>query len=59
LYSLNPMVAVIDGFRWCILDAPFVTDPLGIKLSLGVTAVMLIVGIWYFRKTEKGFADII
>lgn len=59
IYSLNPMVAVIDGFRWSILDSPFSVNQTGLILSLGVTFVMMIAGVWYFRKTEKGFADII
>jgi lipopolysaccharide transport system permease protein len=59
LYSLNPMVAVIDGFRWSILGEPFVTNQKGLILSLGVTVLMFIIGIWYFRKTEKKFADVI
>lgn len=59
LYSLNPMVAVIDGFRWCILGTDFVVNQIGLMLSLGVTVVMLFVGVWYFRRMEKGFADVI
>lgn len=59
LYSLNPMVAVIDGFRWSILGTELVANQTGMFLSLSVTFIMLIVGVWYFRKTEKGFADII
>lgn len=59
IYSLNPMVAVIDGFRWSILGEPFVTNQIGLGISLGVTVLMLIVGVAYFRKTERGFADII
>lgn len=59
LYSLNPMVAVIDGFRWCVLGDPFVTNEKGLIISLAVTVVMLFVGVWYFRKTERGFADVI
>lgn len=59
LYSLNPMVAVIDGFRWSILGTPFVANQTGLIISLGVTVVMLFIGVWYFRKTERGFADII
>lgn len=59
LYSLNPMVAVIDGFRWSILGTPFVANEKGLIASLCVTLIMLIIGVWYFRKTEKGFADII
>jgi lipopolysaccharide transport system permease protein len=58
-YSLNPMVAVIDGFRWAILggNQPFYWP--GFALSLALTAVLLVAGIYYFRKTEKVFADII
>lgn len=59
LYSLNPMVAVIDGFRWSLLGTPFVSNQIGLCISLGVTVLMLIIGVRYFRKTERGFADII
>jgi lipopolysaccharide transport system permease protein len=59
LYSLNPMVAVIDGFRWCILDTPWITSQKGFMISVSVTVIMLFVGVWYFRKTERAFADII
>ncbi len=59
LYSLNPMVGVIDGFRWAILggDSPLYLP--GFALSLVVTAVMLWFGIHTFRRTERGFADMI
>jgi lipopolysaccharide transport system permease protein len=56
LYSLNPMVGVIDGFRWCILGESSIYIP-GLLLSIGVTIFFMIVGVWYFRKTEKKFAD--
>lgn len=56
LYSLNPMVAVIDGFRWCILGEQKMYWP-GFILSSLVTVFFCIIGIWYFRKTEKSFAD--
>lgn len=59
LYSLNPMVAVIDGFRWCLLDTPFVVNQTGLFISLGMTLLMLVVGTWYFRRVESTFADII
>ena len=59
VYSLNPMVAVIDGFRWCLLDTPFIVDQTGLFTSLGVTLFMLIIGVWYFRRVESTFADII
>lgn len=58
LYSLNPMVGVIDGFRWAILGGRTIYWP-----SLGISAVvitlMIISGIWYFRRTERTFADVI
>lgn len=56
LYACNPMVGVIDGFRWCILgERAFNTE--SILISLVVTSVFLIMGIRYFRKTERTFAD--
>jgi len=59
LYSLNPMVGVIDGFRWCILgDRSHIYLP-GLLLSIGLIVLLLFLGVWYFRKTEKTFADII
>ncbi len=54
-YSLNPVVGIIDGFRWCILGEPLYW-PAQI-LSLVMTVFFLCLGVWYFRKTEKGFAD--
>jgi len=59
LYSLNPMVGVIDGFRWCILGGESHIYIPGMILSIGLTLFLLIFGIWYFRKMEKSFADII
>lgn len=59
LYSLNPMVSVIDGFRWAILGGESNIYLPGFLLSLAVVALFLVVGIVYFRKTEKNFADII
>jgi lipopolysaccharide transport system permease protein len=56
-FSLNPMVGVIDGFRWCIIGEPMYWP--GFFLSLGVMLFFLWLGIWYFRKTEKSFADLI
>jgi lipopolysaccharide transport system permease protein len=60
LYSLNPMVGVIDGFRWAILgeeNSPL--HLLGFVVSCLVVVVFLVLGVWYFRKTERAFADII
>ncbi|MBW4502905.1 MAG: ABC transporter permease [Scytonema hyalinum WJT4-NPBG1] len=59
LYSLNPMVGVIDGFRWAILSGqPKLYLP-GFILSTGLASLLLASGIWYFRKTERTFADVI
>ncbi|MCA0245321.1 MAG: phosphate ABC transporter permease [Kaistia sp. SCN 65-12] len=59
LYSLNPMVGVIDGFRWAILGGESPLYLPGFALSLVVTAFMLWFGIHTFRRTERGFADMI
>jgi len=59
LYSLNPMVGVIDGFRWAIIGNSFPIYLPGLFLSLGMTLLFVFVGIRYFRKVEKTFADLI
>ncbi|MHB2169131.1 ABC transporter permease [Alsobacter sp. R-9] len=59
LYSLNPMVGVIDGFRWCLLGGQSQLYVPGFAASLVVIGGLLALGIWYFRKTEKTFADLI
>lgn len=59
LYSINPMVGVIDGFRWAILGGNTQLYWPGFLLSLFLVLVILVTGIYYFRKTEKTFADII
>ena len=59
LYSLNPMVGVIDGFRWCMLGGEAQIYWPGLWLSLSLVFIMFFSGLWYFRKTEKGFADYI
>lgn len=58
LYSLNPMVGVIDGFRWAILGEQNIYWP---SLLIALTGVVIIIvsGIWYFRRTERTFADVI
>ena len=59
VYSLNPMVGVIDGFRWALLrgEVPFPNSAL--LASVLVTTALCASGIWYFRRTEKTFADVI
>lgn len=60
VYAINPMVGVIDGFRWCILrDVPNPMLDYPFYISLGVTVFFIWLSIWQFRKMEKGFADII
>jgi len=59
LYSLNPMVGVIDGFRWAILGGSAQLYWPGFLLSLILVLVILITGIAYFRRVEKTFADVI
>ncbi len=58
LYALNPMVGVIDGFRWCIGDAT-AFHPASFTISAVFSLVLLWLGIRYFRSTEKTFADVI
>jgi homopolymeric O-antigen transport system permease protein len=58
LYALNPMVGVIEGFRWALLGqggSPSVTVP----VSAAAVAVLLTGGLFYFRRTERVFADLI
>lgn len=59
LYSLNPMVGVIDGFRWCILGGEHALYWPSLVFSLVVGFFLLLTGIWYFRRTERTFADVI
>lgn len=59
IYSLNPMVGVIDGFRWAILGGNYSLYLPGFILSLVIVFVLLLSGIWYFRKMERTFADVI
>jgi lipopolysaccharide transport system permease protein len=59
LYSLNPMVGIINGFRWAIIGGKTAIYLPGFFLSLILITALLVVGIRYFRKTEKYFADLI
>jgi len=58
LYSLNPMAGVIDGFRWSILGEGDMYW-LGFAISTAIVTMIVITGIWYFRRTERTFADVI
>jgi len=58
LYGLNPMVGVVEGFRWALLDVPTAPGPM-IGVSVLVTLGLLVSGAYYFRRMEKTFADIV
>lgn len=58
-YNLNPMVGVIDGFRWCILGGNSPIYLPGFMLSLTIIAFLLYLGVSRFRKMERTFADLI
>jgi lipopolysaccharide transport system permease protein len=58
LYGLNPMASVVNGFRWALLDAP--APPVAmVAVSCGVAAFAVLVGLLYFRRVERTFADLI
>lgn len=59
LYSLNPMVGVIDGFRWAILGGGYKIYLPGFLISIFISLMVLILGIIYFRRMEREFADVI
>lgn len=58
LYSLNPMVGVVEGFRWALLGR-LPPDPQAMGLSLLIVVLMFVGGIAFFRRTERTFADVI
>jgi lipopolysaccharide transport system permease protein len=59
LYAFNPMVGIIDGFRWSILGGHTPLDPSTVGISAIVTTSFLFLGVWYFRRMERSFADVI
>lgn len=58
-YYANPLVAVIDGFRWCVSGGTTAININGMSISILVSLIILAIGVFYFRKTEKIFADVI
>jgi lipopolysaccharide transport system permease protein len=58
LYALNPMVGVVDGFRWILLDTATAPGP-SMIISSVVAVVMLVTGAFYFRRMERRFADVV
>ena len=59
LLDINPLTGVIDAFRWCLLSDGQPFDATGIVSSLVISTLLTASGLWYFRKMERTFADII
>lgn len=59
LYSFNPLVGIIDGFRWCILGTEMEVYWSSVAISVVVSLLLIVTGIRYFRKAEPSFADVI
>jgi len=59
IYSLNPMVGVIEGFRWSVLGGEHAIYAPGLCLSVVGASLLVFTGVWYFRRTERTFADVI
>lgn len=59
VYSLNPMVGAIDGFRWCLLHGEPALDAANLGISIAMAIALFFSGLWYFRHTERTFADLI
>jgi lipopolysaccharide transport system permease protein len=59
LLALNPLTGVVNGFRWCLLGGGMDFYVPGFLVSLAMAALLLGTGLWYFRKTERQFADVI
>jgi lipopolysaccharide transport system permease protein len=58
-YMWNPLVGIIDGFRWSILGGRLPLEPAAVWISAGLAASSLVLGVWYFRRVERSFADVI
>jgi lipopolysaccharide transport system permease protein len=58
LYSVNPMVGVVEGFRWSLIDGPPV-DPVVLILSVSVSLLVFVSGLFYFKRMERTFADMV
>uniref|UniRef100_C6E5U2 Transport permease protein n=1 Tax=Geobacter sp. (strain M21) TaxID=443144 RepID=C6E5U2_GEOSM len=59
IYSLNPMVGVIDGFRWALLQGKGELFWPGVALSTALSLILLVWGLWFFRNNERSMADVI
>lgn len=59
LYSLNPLVGIIDGFRWCLLRGSTPLDLNSVLISIFITLLLLIPGFFFFKRKERFFADVV
>lgn len=59
LLALNPLTGIIDGFRWCLLGGAQDMQWSALATTILVTAAFGVTGVWFFRRTERGFADVI
>jgi lipopolysaccharide transport system permease protein len=59
LLNLNPLTGVINGVRWSLLGGRTAFDFVSLGMSAGAAALLVVSGLWYFRKTERQFADIV
>ncbi|MHC1740416.1 MAG: ABC transporter permease [Anaerolineaceae bacterium] len=59
LYSLNPMTGIIEGFRWALLGTQKVVSPLMFTISAAISIILFVSGLYYFRRMERVFADMI
>jgi lipopolysaccharide transport system permease protein len=58
LYSLNPMVSVVEGFRWALLGTDYSVGPV-VLISVGMVLLLFLSGLFYFKRMEESFADVI
>lgn len=59
LLALNPLAGVVDGVRWCMLGGQTAFYPPALLCSVAIGALLLVSGLWFFRRVERGFADVI
>lgn len=59
LLALNPLTGIIDGFRWCLLSGAHTLAVTSLLTSVMIIGMIVTSGLWYFRKTERQFADVI
>ncbi|MEM5774960.1 MAG: ABC transporter permease, partial [Anaerolineaceae bacterium] len=59
VYALNPMVGVVEAFRWALLGGDRAAPGLTLIISASVAVILLITGLLFFRRTERLFADMV